>query len=76
MISEGSCDTEDWSNDAETYIIIFRNISIFTKFLINKCILGEQKRLLLKIYIFLKSLFSFFLHYLDMTCESHPCLFP
>ncbi len=21
MISEGSCDTEDWSNDAENYIL-------------------------------------------------------
>ncbi len=51
MISEGSCDTEDWSNDAEntalitginyilTYIkienIIFHKITVFTVFLIK-----------------------------------------
>ncbi len=68
MISEASCDTEDWSNDAENsaliteinyslkYIhnensiiaIIFHSSTVFTVFLINKCSLGEQKRLLKK----------------------------
>ena len=46
MISEGSCDTEDWSNDAENsaliaginrkqlfeIVIIFHNITVFTIF--------------------------------------------
>jgi len=54
MISEGSCDTEDWSNDAENH----RNKLHFTVYLHRKqliCItiilhiklhsLGEQKRL-------------------------------
>jgi len=49
MISEGSCDPEDWSNDAENsalhhsfasqlfkIVIIFHNITVFTVFLI-KC---------------------------------------
>ncbi len=70
MISEESCDTEDWSNDAENtaciteinyilkYIhnetvnsiiaIIFHSSTVFTVFLINKCSLGEQKKLLKK----------------------------
>ncbi len=26
MISEGSCDTEDWSNDAENYILKYIQI--------------------------------------------------
>ncbi len=31
MISEGSCDTEDWSNDAEnTHVTILHNITGFT----------------------------------------------
>ncbi len=25
MISEGSCDTEDWSNDAENSALLYRN---------------------------------------------------
>jgi len=32
MISEGSCDTEDWSNDAENSVFFFL---IFTVFLIK-----------------------------------------
>ncbi len=43
MISEGSRDTEDWSNDAKNsgfYILLY--------FLSNKCSLGEHKTLLLK----------------------------
>ncbi len=39
MISEGSCDTEDWSNDAEnTHVAILHNITGFTVFLtsVNK----------------------------------------
>jgi len=50
VISEGSCDTEDWSNDAENH----RNKLHFTvyshrkQFLLyfcsNKLSLGEQKR--------------------------------
>ncbi len=50
MISEGSCDTEDWSNDAENSVlislkwiqieelfkfVIFHNITVFTVFLIK-----------------------------------------
>ncbi len=34
MISEGSCDTEDWSNDAKnTHVTILHNITGFTVFL-------------------------------------------
>ncbi len=29
MISEGSCDTEDWSNDAENSALHHRNKTIF-----------------------------------------------
>ncbi len=29
MISEGSCDTEDWSNDAENSALHHKNIYIF-----------------------------------------------
>ncbi len=47
MVSEGSCDTEDWSNDAEksaliTYILkyiqikIFHNITSFAVFWIKE----------------------------------------
>ncbi len=48
MISKGSCDTEDWSNDAENseIVIIFHNITdliYFTDFSWNKCSLGEHK---------------------------------
>ncbi len=39
MISEGSCDTEDWSNDAENtdltkyqIVIIFHNIALLLYF--------------------------------------------
>ncbi len=37
MISEGSCDTEDWSNDAENSTLItgFFNIYIFFRYI--KC---------------------------------------
>jgi len=54
IISEGSCDTEDWRNYAENsaftwqeyitfYIILNDNIiSQYCCFLINKCSLGEQ----------------------------------
>jgi len=52
-ICEGSCDTEDWSNDAGNsalitiinYIltyIIFDNITVFTIFMIKYMILGEE----------------------------------
>ncbi len=30
MISEGSCDTENWSNDVAIIKIIFHSITIFT----------------------------------------------
>jgi len=40
MISEGSCDTEDWSNDAKNY-------SFYCIFLFNQCNLGENKMLFL-----------------------------
>jgi len=43
MISEGSCDTEDWR-----ILIIFHNTTVFTVFLTNKCSLGVHKRLLSK----------------------------
>ncbi len=29
MISEGSCDTEDWSNDAENSALLYRIYYIF-----------------------------------------------
>ncbi len=45
MISEGSCDTEDWSNDCwkfifarnkiKFYLTIFHNITVFTVHLIS-----------------------------------------
>jgi len=54
MISEGSCDTEDWSNDDENSVLfrIFRNVTVllaFTVFFaqINES-LGEHKRNCLK----------------------------
>ncbi len=67
MISEGSHDTEDWSNDAENtalhhrnklhlkniqieklfkIAIIFQNITVFIVFRLNKCSLGEHKKLI------------------------------
>ncbi len=49
MISEGSCDTEDWSNDAENSALHRRNKLYFCIFTIyfwsNKYNLDEQKRL-------------------------------
>ncbi len=52
MISEGSCETEAWSNDAEnspeiTYVFKYIQIEDIYIFLIytNKGSLGEQKRL-------------------------------
>ncbi len=54
MISEGSRDTEDWSNDAENSALHHMNklhfYSYFIVFTVNKCSLGEQKRLLSKIF--------------------------
>ncbi len=52
MISEGSCDTEDWSNDVEnsalhhrnTILKLFHNITVLQYFWLNKCSLGEQKK--------------------------------
>ncbi len=53
MISEGSCDTEDWSNDAENSALHYRNkwyfkiyqiviiFYSFNYFLSNKYSLGE-----------------------------------
>jgi len=42
MISEGSCDTEDWSDDAENsalplyqIVIMFQNIAVFAVLLIK-----------------------------------------
>ncbi len=35
MISEGSCDTEDWSNDAENSAFYHRNKLHFKIYLIN-----------------------------------------
>jgi len=54
MISEGSCDTEDWSNDAENSVLfrIFRNVTVllaFTVFFAQiNASLGEHKRHCLK----------------------------
>ncbi len=60
MISEGSCDTEDWSIDDENHrnkvamlkhsnryfeLTICHNIAVITVFLTNKRSLGEHKRL-------------------------------
>jgi len=54
IISEGSCDTEDWSNDADNsalitginYILNCRNMLLFLLyFWSDKCSIGEQKRL-------------------------------
>ncbi len=46
MISEGSCDTEDWSNDAENSAlstgINYINFSSIRTFLIYKCSIGKQ----------------------------------
>ncbi len=36
MISEGSCDTEDWSNDAENSTLHHRNKLHFTIYLFGK----------------------------------------
>ncbi len=36
MISEGSCDTEDWSNDAENSALLYRNY-IFKDIKIENC---------------------------------------
>jgi len=30
MLSEGSCDTEDWSNDAENLVLVHRRKLTFT----------------------------------------------
>ncbi len=50
MISEGSCDTEDWSNDAENTALFLKDIktvilnhTILLYFWTNKCRLGELK---------------------------------
>jgi len=54
MICEGSCDTEDWSNDAEKknkgINYIFKTYSnsklvLNRNFILNKCCLGEHQRL-------------------------------
>ncbi len=39
MISEGSCDTEDWSNDAENAALIIGINYIWKYFIIEKCYL-------------------------------------
>ncbi len=55
MIFEGSCDIEDWSNDAKkiifpiTGIVILFNNAVLLYFLSNKWSLSEYKRLLSKI---------------------------
>ncbi len=36
MISEGSCDTEDWSNDAENSALLHMNKLCFKVYLIAK----------------------------------------
>ncbi len=60
MIYEGSCDNEDWSNDAENSTLHYRNklhfkiysnrkqttLVFYCIFFSNKCILAEHKRLL------------------------------
>ncbi len=54
MISEGSRDTEDWSNDAEDLhienlfkTVLFQITVFFFLYLwLSKCSLGENKRLL------------------------------
>ncbi len=68
MISEESCEIENWSNDAENsalhhrnklhftiyshrkilfyILIIFQNIAVLLYFVLIKCSLDEQKRLL------------------------------
>ncbi len=33
MISEGSCDTEDWSNDAENSVCIITGINYIFKYI-------------------------------------------
>ncbi len=54
MISEASCDTEDWSNDARIQLCHhrnkFHNITVFTVFLSNKVSLDEHKKPSLKIF--------------------------
>jgi len=42
MISEGSCDTEDWSNDAENSALHHRNKCILNYFKIEKSLLNIQ----------------------------------
>ncbi len=52
VISEGSCDIEDWSNACikkrvykkrkQLFVIVFHNITILMYFLSNKCSLGEH----------------------------------
>jgi len=52
MISEGSCDTEDWSNGSFAitginyilkYIAITHNVTVLVNVWYNKYSLGEQK---------------------------------
>ncbi len=40
MISEGSCDTEDWSNDAENSALLYRNKYILKHITIEAAILN------------------------------------
>ncbi len=44
MISEGSCDTEDWSNDAENSVCIITGINYILKYI-------KAEKLLFKIVI-------------------------
>ncbi len=46
IISERSCDTEDWSNDAEFFSLITGINHIWKYIGSNKCRLGEQKGIL------------------------------
>ncbi len=56
MISEGSCDTEDWSNDAENSALLLRNKLHFKIY--------SDKKLLFKIVLIIYNI-SFFPCILD-----------
>ncbi len=56
MISEGSCDTEDWSNDAENSALITEIICILKHFQIENSYLKLQYNCLLFLYI------TFYIH--------------
>ncbi len=76
MISEGSCDTEDWSNDAENsdlitginYILNCNNISQY-----YICIFDLLKAALLRIRYFFQNI-KYFNESKLLTCSAQLCI--